>query len=152
VSSLRPPSPLRKSGAGAGDGKGVGAAVNDPATRRKRADQFMQTGRFPEALSLLDDLVSELAKDATIHGLRARALFEVHRAAPDGLPRTVLEAVRRAHEIDPDEPHAYFTKGLVYKQGGELSKAIVCWRRVLQAEPKHIDAQREIRLAKLRGG
>lgn len=149
IASLRPPSTLRRSGAGTG--QGIAAAVNDPATRRKRAEQFMHTARFAEALTLLEDLANELPNDAALHGMHARALFEVHRADAAGLPRTVLDAVRRAHKIDPDEIHAYFTKGLVYKQGGELNKAVSCWKRVLMENPRHIDAQRELRLARLRG-
>lgn len=125
-------------------------AASDPSTRRRRVEQFMQGSRFAEALGLLDELVGAEPNDAKLHGLRARALFEVHRGDPSGLPKTVLEAIKRAQELDADEANAYFVRGLIYKQAGELQKALACWKRALATDAKHIDAQREIRLAMMR--
>ncbi len=142
IPSLRAPSGLRGS---------IATAVNDPASRKRRVETLMQGGRFAEALALLDELVTGEATNAKLHGLRARALFEVHRADPKGLPRTVVDAIKRAIELDADEANAYFTRGLVYKQAGELDKAKACWKRALQTDPNNIDAQRELRLTKLRG-
>jgi len=123
---------------------------NDPAMRRRRADQLMQSGKFAEALAVFDELLTAEGQDAKLHGLRARALFEVHKNDSNGLPRTVLEAVRKAHELDPDEANAFFVRGLVFKQTGELTKAIACWRRALFTDPKHLDAAREVRIAQMR--
>lgn len=126
------------------------APANDPAAKRRRLEQLMQGSRFAEALALLDELVAAEEPDAKLHGLRARALFEVHRGDKDGLPRTVLEAAKKAHELDPDEANAYFVRGLIYKQVGETQKAIACWKRTLLTDARHIDALREIRLAQMR--
>jgi tetratricopeptide (TPR) repeat protein len=142
IPSLRPPSGLRGS---------MATAANDPPARKRRVDTYMQAGRFAEALALLEELVAGEANNAKLHGLRARALFEVHRADPNGLPRTVVEAIKRAHELDPDEANAFLTRGLVYKQAGELQKAQACWKRALQTDQNNIDALRELRLIKLRG-
>jgi len=123
---------------------------NDPAMRRRRADQLMQSSKFAEALALIDELLTADGKDAKLHGLRARALFEVHRSDNGGLPRSVLEAVRKAHELDPDEANAFFVRGLVFKQAGELAKAVACWKRALFTDPKHLEAAREVRIAQMR--
>jgi tetratricopeptide (TPR) repeat protein len=140
--SLRPPSPPRGSLA-------PGANANDPASRRRRVELCMQTSRYAEALPLLEELLKE-APDAKLQGLRARALFEVHKNDRHGLPRTVIEAVKKAHELDPDEANAFFVRGLIFKQAGDAHKALACWKRALFTDPKHIDAQREIRLANMR--
>jgi tetratricopeptide (TPR) repeat protein len=137
---VRAPSPLRGS---------LATAPNDPAAKRRRAEQLMQGSRFAEALALIDELIGAEPADAKLHGLRARSLFEVHRT--DGeLPRAVMDAVKRAHELDADEANAYFVRGLLYKQVGEMQKAVVCWKRALQTDAKHIDALREVRLAQMR--
>jgi tetratricopeptide (TPR) repeat protein len=122
----------------------------DPAMKRRRADQLLQTGKFGEALAVYEELSAAEPKDAKLHGLRARALFELHKADSNGLPRTVLEAVRKAHELDPDEANAFFVRGLMFKQTGESHKAVACWKRALLTDPKHLDAQREIRIAQMR--
>jgi tetratricopeptide (TPR) repeat protein len=138
---VRAPSPLRAS---------LATPLNDPAAKRRRVEQLMQGSRFVEALSLLDELVGSEPSDAKLHGLRARALFEAHRAETDGLPKSVLEAIRKAHELDADEANAFFVRGLIFKQAGETQKAIACWKRALVTDPKHLDAQREIRIAQMR--
>jgi hypothetical protein len=140
--SLRPPAAMR--------GSLAGVNANDPAVKRRRAEQFLQTGKFSEALAVFDELLAAEPKDAKLHGLRARALFEVHKADASGLPRTVIEAVRKAHELDPDEANAFFVRGLIFKQTGETHKAVACWKRALLTDPKHLDAQREIRIAQMR--
>jgi tetratricopeptide (TPR) repeat protein len=122
----------------------------DKPARIKRADLFLQRGRFDDALALADALLKLEPYDAELLALRAHVLFEKHQVNPEGLPRSVLDAIREALEADDENPRALHTKGLMYKRAGDPKKAALYFRRVLQADPKHIDAQRELRLAKLR--
>jgi tetratricopeptide (TPR) repeat protein len=123
---------------------------DDKPSRIKRAEQLLQRSRYDEALASVDAMLAGEPYDAELLALRALTLFERHQINPDGLPRSVLEAIRRALEADPEHPRALFTKGLVFKRAGDPRKAAVYFRKVLQVDPKHIEAQRELRLAKLR--
>jgi tetratricopeptide (TPR) repeat protein len=122
----------------------------DKPTRIKRADQLLQRGRFDDALAIADAMLALDPYDDEALALRAHALFEKHQVNPDGLPRAVVDAIRRALEADGENPRALYVKGLTYKRGGDPKKAALYFRRVLQADPKHLDAQRELRLSKLR--
>lgn len=122
----------------------------DKPSRIKRAEQLMQRGRFDDALACVDAMLSLEPYDAELLALRAHALFEKYQVNVDGLPRTVLDAIKKALEIDPEQPRALYAKGLVFKRAGDPKKASLYFRRVLQVDPKHLDAQRELRLAKLR--
>jgi tetratricopeptide (TPR) repeat protein len=122
----------------------------DKPARIKRADLLLQRGRSDDALAIADALLASEPYDAELLALRAHTLFEKHQVNPDGLPRTVLDAIREALEADDENPRALYTKGLMYKRAGDSRKAVLYFRRVLQADPKHLDAQRELRLAKLR--
>lgn len=124
-------------------------APEDIPARIRRAEALMQRRRHDEALTEVDAMLQLEPDRAELHGLRAQVLFEKHTDA-EGLPRAVIDSLKRALEIDPDQTRALFTRGLVCKRGGDLKKAITYFKRVLSVDPKHLDAQRELRLAKLR--
>ncbi len=122
----------------------------DKPSRIKRVELLMQRGRNDEALTSVDSMLRDEPYDAELTALRAHILFEKHQVNPDGLPRSVLDAIRKALELDPEHPRALYTKGLVFKRAGDPKKAAMYFRKVLQVDPKHLEAQRELRLAKLR--
>lgn len=122
----------------------------DKPSRIQRVELLLQRSRTDEALASIDAMLADEPYDPELLALRAHTLFERHQVNPDGLPRSVLEAIRRALEADPEHPRALYTKGLVFKRAGDPRKAAVYFRKVLQVDPKHIEAQRELRLAKLR--
>jgi cytochrome c-type biogenesis protein CcmH/NrfG len=91
-------------------------------------------------------------KDAPdLLGLRAQALFEKHRASDDVMiPKLVTDAIKQALDVDPDNTRALFTRAMVFKRSGDMKKALAYFKRITQIDPRHIEAQREVRLAKLR--
>ncbi len=123
----------------------------DRITGARKAGDLVQSGRCDEAMTLIEELLADEPEDSELLALRGHALFEKHRANTDGLPRAVLDSLRKALEIEPDEVRALYVRGLIYKRAGDPKKALVYFKRVLHVDPKHIEAQREIRLAKLRG-
>jgi tetratricopeptide (TPR) repeat protein len=133
---------------------GTRAAVStstgeDRASRLRTAETALQRGRPDEALAIANDLLQSTPHDAELLTLRGVALFEKHRADPE-IPREVLDTLKRALELDEHQTRALYTRGLLYNRTGESKKALACFKRVLKIQPKHIEAQREIRLAELR--
>jgi tetratricopeptide (TPR) repeat protein len=124
----------------------------DRAGHKRRVEELLEKGRVPEALAAVEVLARDPPNSTDVLGLQARVLFEKYRGDPDGLPKFVVDLLRKALENEPDDVHALFTRGLVYQRGGDAKKSLAYFRRVLQLDPKHIEAQREVRLAKLRGG
>jgi tetratricopeptide (TPR) repeat protein len=47
---------------------------------------------------------------------------------------------------------AYFYRGMLYKRAGESSKALKDFKRAAELNPRNLDAMREVRLHKMRGG
>lgn len=125
-------------------------AQEDRAGRIRRTEQLLQRGRVDEALAETDALLAEGKADVELLALHAQVLFEKHSVDDAGLPRAVHDAIKRAIDADPDHPRTTYIKGLVAKRAGDTRKALAYFRKVLQSDPKHIDAQREVRLLKLR--
>jgi hypothetical protein len=125
---------------------------DDIPARIRRVEHYMQRGRHDDAIAEVDSMLKLEPTRADLYGLRAQVLFEKHsKGEAEGLPRSVIDALKRALEIDPDEVRALFTRGLVCKRGGDARKALAYFKRVLKIDPKHLEAERELRLAKLRG-
>jgi hypothetical protein len=118
--------------------------------RLRRAEQLMQRGRSDEALAVVEELLLEEPERPELLALRAHAQFEKLGTGTAGLPRNLVDTLKKTLDLDPDQPRALYLRGLVYQRAGEMKKAVASFKRVLQVDPKHIDAQREIRLAKLR--
>lgn len=125
-------------------------SLDDHPANVRRVEQLLMRGRSDEALEVLDLLLAVNQCASDLLGLRAQALFEKHRAGDEDAARLVGEAIKRALEVNPDEVRALFTRGLVLKRAGETKKSLAYFRRVVQLSPRHLEAQREVRLAKLR--
>jgi len=126
-------------------------AADDVQGRLRRAEQLLARGKHDDAITELKALIDEGIKGADVLALHAHVLFEKHSLQQeDGLPRQVIEAIKRAADLEPDHPRLLFVKGLVAKAAGDNKKALAYFKRVLQSDPKHLEAAREIRLAKLR--
>lgn len=126
-------------------------AQGDIPARIKRVEELVRGGCHDEALAEVNALLQLEPNRAELHGLQALVLFEKYSKGADGLPRRVLHALKKALWLDPEETYALYTRGLICKRGGDPSRALSCFKRVLELDPDHIDAQREFRLAKLRG-
>jgi tetratricopeptide (TPR) repeat protein len=157
--SLRPPGPAPAqapaSGAPAaprGGGSVSGRpAPDDHAGNVRYIEQLLMRGRYDDALEAIDKALV-LKKDGDdLLGLRALALFEKHRASDDVMiPKPVTDAIKYALELEADNTRALFARGLVLKRSGDTKKALAYFKRVAQLDPRHLEAQREVRLAKLR--
>lgn len=156
--SLRPPGPpSMQAPASAPPAARVGGSISgrpapdDYMGNVRFVEQLLMRGRNDEALETLDKLLSAKKDASELLGLRALALFEKHRASDDVMiPKPVTDAIKQALENDPDNTRALFTRGLVFKRSGDAKKALAYFKRVAQLDPRHLEAQREVRLAKLR--
>ena len=120
----------------------------DDMGKLRRAEQLIERRSFDEAGRILDDLIHRLPSNPDHHATRAWLLslqFTGERPA-----RSLVDAIESALKLKPEHPRALYVKGLVLKRMGRENDAIRCFQRTLQADPKHLDAMRELRLARLR--
>jgi curved DNA-binding protein CbpA len=102
--------------------------------RRNDVDQAERLAQ--EAVSL-DPQPDHLALRGWIHALRNQ------------LPEAI-ELLNRSIEESPQAEEALFYRGTVLKRMGHENKAISDFRRVLEQNPKHLEAAREVRLFEMR--
>jgi tetratricopeptide (TPR) repeat protein len=114
----------------------------------RRAEKLIERRNFDEGMRIVDDLIARDATKADYHAVRAWALYE--QFTGNQPPRSLIEAIERALRLNDEQPRALYLKGLVLKRIGKDAEAIRAFQRTLEADPRHIEAQRELRLAKMR--
>jgi Tfp pilus assembly protein PilF len=128
----------------------VRATACDASAKLRNIDKYCDRAEHEAALQLADELIAQDDGNADAHAARAYVLFKQHVRDEAGLPREVADSLRAALGIDPDNCRALLTKGLVYKAGGDLKKALGYFRRASQLDRRNLEAKRELRLARMR--
>ena len=64
----------------------------------------------------------------------------------------MLDAADRALRIAPNHDRAHYARAMVLRRQGDEPKAMEAFRAAAAANPKNIDAVREVRLADMRAG
>jgi tetratricopeptide (TPR) repeat protein len=120
----------------------------DDAGKVRRAEQLLESNHHADATRIADELLRRSPSNASYHALRAFALCQSFSG--QSAPRPLLDAIDTALRLDPQQPRALYVRGLVCKRLGKEREALRWFQRALEADPNHIDALRELRLAKLR--
>jgi len=94
-------------------------------------------------------LVAIDGDDADAMALAAWAIAEAGEASEEVL-RAALPAFDKACRTDTYSERAHFFRGVVHKRLGSRAAAFRDFTRVMQINPKHVDAQREIRIFEMR--
>jgi Tfp pilus assembly protein PilF len=120
----------------------------DEAGKLRRAEQLSERRNFADASRIVDDLIACDPKNADTQAMRAWILYQQFTGSRP--PRRLLDAIESALRLNEDHPRALYVKGLVFKRVGKQNEAVRYFQRVLDASPQHLEAQRELRLAKMR--
>jgi tetratricopeptide (TPR) repeat protein len=120
----------------------------DEAGKLRRAEQLTERRNFAEAMRIVDDLIACDPRNADCLGLRAWILYQ--QFTGNRPPRALLDAVDAALRVNEEQPRALYVKGLVFKRLGKQQDALRYFQRALDADPKNVEAEREVRLARMR--
>ncbi len=121
-------------------------------TRLEYATKLMAKGRAADAQKLVDEVLTKDGDNPDALALKAHTMFVLALNRTRGLPKEIMDTVRRCLRTEPDHARALLVKGLIFKEAGEHKKALTCFRRSVAEDPKNIEAQRELRLARMRHG
>jgi curved DNA-binding protein CbpA len=137
-------------------GGGSGAARPSPtAGARPRAemmreiDQALAKREFHAAQAASRQLASADPEDSEAQALVAWATTFAGEAPEDAL-RAALPMLDKAVNRDRHCESAHYYRGMVQKRLGNNAAAFRDFTRVVSLNPKHVDAQREIRIYEMR--
>ncbi|KFE71595.1 DnaJ domain-containing protein [Hyalangium minutum] len=121
-------------------------AILQAEERFKRGTVFMKARKYAEAVTIFDEAIKLNAEEAEFHAWRAYARF---CAAPDKKAfqaeafRDLMAAIKKNERC----VQAHYFLGVIAKTLGDNTGAQKHFKRTVELQPDHIDAQREIRIA-----
>ncbi len=134
------------------DAGGAGEKID--VSKFLQAEEFFQKGKllvqarkFAEALKMFDDSVALIPDDAEPHAWRGYARFFAATDKKAILPQA-LKDITECTKRNPNIAQAQFFQGMMHKVLGDLAQAKKFFSQTVKLDPKHIDAQRELRLMK----
>ncbi|MBN1203716.1 MAG: DnaJ domain-containing protein [Myxococcaceae bacterium] len=121
-------------------------AILQAEERFKKGTIFMKSRKYAEAVKIFDEAIQLNGAEAEFHAWRAYARFcaaQDKKAVQADVFRELQSATKKNERCAP----AYYFMGVIAKSLGDASGALRHFRRTVELQPDHIDAQREIRMA-----
>lgn len=126
------------------------AAILQAAMDQQKAEVLIRRRDYAGAIELLRGAIEMSPEDADAHATLAAALL-AQSPGKERVPE-MLALVDRALELSPKHDRAHHTRALVLRRAGREAEALVSLEKAAELNPKNLEAVREVRLARMRGG
>ncbi|MCC6749377.1 MAG: DnaJ domain-containing protein [Deltaproteobacteria bacterium] len=137
------------------DGKGNEA--DEAARAALQAELEFQKGlvfhrkkAFVEAVAAFKEAVRLNPKEAEHLAWMAWSLFQDPRTDHKQMLPKIKQQLLEAVQMKPNNQACQYFLGEVYLSTGDEGRAMTCFNKVLDINPDHIDAQRQVRLIRMR--
>ncbi|WP_037584802.1 DnaJ domain-containing protein, partial [Stigmatella aurantiaca] len=121
-------------------------AILQAEERFRKGCIFVKSRKYTEAVSIFDEAIQLNPAEAEFHAWRAYARFCAapdKKAAQPEVFRELQGAIKKNERCAP----AHYFLGVMAKTLGDTSGALKHFKRTVELQPDHIDAQREVRMA-----
>jgi hypothetical protein len=121
-------------------------AILQAEERFKKGIIFVKARKYAEAVTIFEEAIQLNAEEAEFHAWRAYARF---CAAPDkkAAQADVFRELQASIKKNERCAQAHYFMGVIAKTLGDASGSQKHFKRTVELQPDHIDAQREIRMA-----
>jgi tetratricopeptide (TPR) repeat protein len=116
-------------------------------TEFQKAEVFLRKGNFAAAETALRRSV-ELAPNEPEY--RLYHAWAEYKVKGPGQARRASQTIEEALKARPQSAEGHYFLGQLYKAEGLNEDADQCYQKVLELNPRHIEAQRELRLSAMR--
>jgi hypothetical protein len=113
----------------------------------QRGRNLIKARKYPEAVKALDDAIAANGSEGEYFGWRGYARFftEPDKARAHPL---ALRDLEQGLKMNPNAAAVHYFNGFLWKLMGDLGKARAGFKRCVELDPRHVDAQRELRMMK----
>ena len=119
-----------------------------------QADEFFQKGKilmqarkYADAFKMFDDCINIMPDDAEVYAWRGYAKFFTFPDKKLGLVEAMKD-ITNCLKRNPNVVAAHFHQGMMHRILGDMAAAKKHFNATVKLDPKHIDAQRELRMMK----
>ena len=105
---------------------------------------------FERAVVLCQEMIDLDHEDAEALAIQAWASIRAGEDATEEVLRATLAKIDKAVNLDRTNDQAIYHRGLVHKRLGNVPAAFRDFARAVQLNPKHVEAEREVRIFAMR--
>lgn len=116
----------------------------------RRAEELIGRCEYEAAATALESVLALEPNDAEARALLGWAVFASHPGDETATARA-LEQLSKALDLDARSPSAPYYLGCIYRHLGRAGRARRMLALALERDPKHLDAERELRSLNRRG-
>ncbi|MBX3272443.1 MAG: DnaJ domain-containing protein [Sandaracinaceae bacterium] len=125
------------------------ALIIQAAMEFRKVEVHLRRSEWDEALAILEEILEYADDEPDYHATRAWVLFQKH-GGDAAMRQRVIEGLERAIAIAPRHDKAHYWLGLVLKRENKTQLALSHFQLAAEANPKNLEAVREVRLASMR--
>ena len=114
----------------------------------QKVEVLIRRRDWKRAEKLALELIDEVPDEADYHA--ALGLIRWQSVGDEGMDAGLLE-LDEALRLTPNHERALMTKARICDRKGDREQAVRLFERVIELNPKNVDAERQVRLAKMRG-
>jgi len=123
------------------------AAIVQSAMDQQKAEVMLKRRDFAGAIAVLRGAIELAPTEADPYDTLAWAMYQ----SPDGDAREMLRTIERAAELAPKNDRIQLHLALILRKAGRETDAIAAFQRAAAFNPRNVEAQRELRVAQMRG-
>lgn len=127
------------------EAEAMALAIMRAETAFQRGEMALRHGSFNAAATAFAEARELNPDEAEHHAYYAWARWCTSEDKK-AVNKEVKNLLRTAIRLSPKNVAAYFFRGQIAKQSGQLETAEECFRQVLELEPEHREADKELRL------
>ena len=105
---------------------------------------FLRNRRYQDALALMDEVIALCPKEGEFIACRAFTAFLVAQDKAAEKPRAI-RAIEEGIKLNPRCVEAFIFRGHIEKLTGDTARARASFQKALEINPKHVEAQRELK-------
>ena len=125
-------------------------SIVQAAMEFQKVEVLVRRKDYDEALAILDEAMTLSANEPDFFAMRSWILLHIHAGrGPEFAQAT--EAADQALKLYPDNERAHYCRGLIARRNRREDEALRHFKRVVEINPRNIEAMREVRLAMMRG-
>lgn len=126
------------------------AAILNAAMEFQKAEVLIRRKDWDGALRIVQEVLQLVPEEADYHATRGLILFKKHGTDAPAVREQILTCLDRALELDERNERALMTKAQLLQREGKTKSALELYEKIAEINPKNLEAQRQVRLARMR--
>jgi len=120
------------------------------ATEFQKVEVLTRKKQYDEAIAILNDILQTAPEEPDYHAMKGLLIYKASGGQDKADRMDALRCLDKALELHDRHEKALMTKAQILQRFDQNDKAHELYEKVLEINPKNVDAERQVRLARMR--